>query len=173
IGPNGAGKTTFIDAITGFVRSRGRVELDGQDLAGLAPHERARLGLARTWQSIELFDDLSVRGNLLGASHRPAVLQTLRETASTAREPSAEETAATLELLGLEAIANELPPDLSQGQRKLVGIARALVVAPRLVCLDEPAAGLDTQESEELGRRLRGLAAHGQQELHVDHRLRL
>jgi branched-chain amino acid transport system ATP-binding protein len=169
IGPNGAGKTTFIDAISGFVRARGRVELDGQDLAGLAPHERARLGLARTWQSIELFDDLSVRENLLVASHRPSVLQTLRETVTTSRESSAEEIAATLELLGLEAIANELPTDLSQGQRKLVGIARALVVAPRLVCLDEPAAGLDTQESEELGRRLRGLVDAGQSMLLVDH----
>jgi branched-chain amino acid transport system ATP-binding protein len=169
IGPNGAGKTTFIDAISGFVRARGRVELDGQDLTGLAPHERARLGLARTWQSIELFDDLSVRENLLVASHRPSVLQTLRETVTTSRESSAEEIAATLELLGLEAIANELPTDLSQGQRKLVGIARALVVAPRLVCLDEPAAGLDTQESEELGRRLRGLVDAGQSMLLVDH----
>jgi branched-chain amino acid transport system ATP-binding protein len=61
IGPNGAGKTTFIDAITGFVRYTGAVELDGRDLAGLPPHARARRGLARTWQSTELFDDLTVR----------------------------------------------------------------------------------------------------------------
>jgi branched-chain amino acid transport system ATP-binding protein len=169
IGPNGAGKTTFIDAISGFVRSRGRVELDGQDLTGLAPHERARLGLARTWQSIELFDDLSVRENLLVASHRPSVLQTLRETVTSTAEQGAAQIAATLELLGLEAIADELPTDLSQGQRKLVGIARALVAQPRLVCLDEPAAGLDTQESEELGRRLRGLVDAGQSMLLVDH----
>ena len=61
IGPNGAGKTTFIDAVTGFVRSSGHVELDGRDLTGLAPHRRAQHGLARTWQSIDLFDDLTVR----------------------------------------------------------------------------------------------------------------
>src|SRR5690242_18342661 len=71
IGPNGAGKTTFIDALSGFVRYTGRVELDGRDLTGLPPHARARFGLARTWQSVELFDDLSVRENLLVASHRP------------------------------------------------------------------------------------------------------
>ena len=71
IGPNGAGKTTFIDAISGIVRSQGRVELDGEDLTNRPPHVRARRGLARTWQSIELFDDLSVSENLIVASHRP------------------------------------------------------------------------------------------------------
>ena len=74
-----------------------------------------------------------------------------------------------LELLGLEEIADEEPSELSQGERKLVGIARALVAKPRLVCLDEPAAGLDTHESQELGRRLRGLADAGQAMLLVDH----
>ena len=71
IGPNGAGKTTFIDAITGFVRYTGVVELDGRDLAGLPPHARARRGLARTWQSTELFDDLTVRENLEVGAERP------------------------------------------------------------------------------------------------------
>src|SRR5581483_8831790 len=168
IGPNGAGKTTFIDAITGFVRCSGRVELDGEDLTGLPPHGRARLGLARTWQSVELFDDLSVRENLLVASQRPSLRRTLKEIVSTPDEGSAEMDSA-LELLGLAAIADELPSELSQGQRKLVGIARALVAKPRLVCLDEPAAGLDTQESSELGRRLRGLVDAGQAMLLVDH----
>ncbi len=74
-----------------------------------------------------------------------------------------------LELLGLEAIVDELPSELSQGQRKLVGIGRALAARPRIVCLDEPAAGLDTHESEELGRRLRGLVDAGQSMLLVDH----
>ena len=77
IGPNGAGKTTFIDAISGFVRASGRVELDGDDLTSLPPHARARRGLVRTWQSVELFDDLSVRENLLVASHRPSVWRTV------------------------------------------------------------------------------------------------
>jgi branched-chain amino acid transport system ATP-binding protein len=168
IGPNGAGKTTFIDAISGFVRYRGRVELDGHDLTRLPPHVRARLGLARTWQSIELFDDLSVRENLLVASRRPSIWRTVLETVSPP-DPGTAEVGPALELLGLEPVAGELPSDLSQGQRKLVGIARALVTKPRLLCLDEPAAGLDTHESAELGRRLRLLADAGQAMLLVDH----
>jgi branched-chain amino acid transport system ATP-binding protein len=168
IGPNGAGKTTFIDAISGFVRARGRVELDGEDITSLPPHARARRGLARTWQSIELFDDLSVRENLLVASHRPSVRRTLREAVSPPRSDTSE-IDPVLKLLGLEAVLDELPSGLSQGQRKLVGIGRALAAKPRIVCLDEPAAGLDTHESEELGKRLRGLADAGQAMLLIDH----
>jgi ABC-type branched-subunit amino acid transport system ATPase component len=134
IGPNGAGKTTFIDAISGIVRSEGRVELDGADLTNRPPHVRARRGLARTWQSIELFDDLSVSENLLVASHRPPVWRMIKETV-TPPKPWSAETGPVLELLGLESTGDRLPTDLSQGQRKLVGIARALVAKPRIVCL--------------------------------------
>jgi ABC-type branched-subunit amino acid transport system ATPase component len=151
IGPNGAGKTTFVDAVTGFVRHSGSVELDGHDLAGMAPHVRARRGLSRTWQSTELFDDLSIRENLTVAS---------RDTASIDE---------SLELVELGWAADLMPSDLSQGQRKLVGVARAIAMSPRLLCLDEPAAGLDTSESTELGRRLRGLADGGRSMLLIDH----
>ena len=151
IGPNGAGKTTFVDAVTGFVRCSGSVELDGHDLAGMAPHLRARRGLARTWQSTELFDDLSIRENLTVAS---------RDTESIDE---------SLELVELGWAADLMPSDLSQGQRKLVGVARAIAMNPRLLCLDEPAAGLDTSESTELGRRLRGLADGGRSMLLIDH----
>jgi branched-chain amino acid transport system ATP-binding protein len=168
IGPNGAGKTTFIDAISGFVRFSGRVELDGADLTRLSPHARARRGLARTWQSVELFDDLSVRENLLVSSHRPSVFRTVLETVSRP-DPGSAEIASVLELLGLDGVIDAMPSEISQGQRKLVGIARALVAKPRVMCLDEPAAGLDTNESEELGRRLRGLADSGPSMLLVDH----
>ena len=149
IGPNGAGKTTFIDAITGFVRSRGRVELDGRDLSRLAPHERARSGLTRTWQATELFDDLTVGENVAVA----------------ARNAQDAERA----LAGLEPIAGKLPAEISQGERKLVGVARAYAAAPRLLCLDEPAAGLDTLESQALGRHLREITDRGTAMLLVDH----
>jgi branched-chain amino acid transport system ATP-binding protein len=168
IGPNGAGKTTYIDAITGFVSCRGRVELDGRELTGLPAHQRARLGLARTWQSIELFDDLSVRENLLVASHRPSVWETVREVLSrpvTQTEALDE----ALALLGLQPVADLMPDELAQGQRKLVGVARALVAKPRVICMDEPAAGLDTQESGELGLHLRQVVDAGTSILLVDH----
>src|SRR4029078_2245010 len=82
IGPNGAGKTTFIDAISGFVPFRGSVTLDGRDLTRLPPHKRARRGLARTWQSIELVDDLTVGETLAAASHRPSTWGALLEVVS-------------------------------------------------------------------------------------------
>jgi ABC-type branched-subunit amino acid transport system ATPase component len=151
IGPNGAGKTTFVDAITGFARYAGKVEFDGHDLTGLAPHVRARLGLSRTWQSTELFDDLSVAENLSVASREAAAIDE------------------GLGLVELDWAAELMPSDLSQGQRKLVGVARAIAMRPRLLCLDEPAAGLDTSESVELGKRLRRLVEGGMSMLLIDH----
>jgi branched-chain amino acid transport system permease protein len=162
IGPNGAGKTTFIDAITGFVRCSGRVELDGRDVGGLAPYECARLGFSRTWQGTDLFDDLDVRENLtvaVGDHGRVVPLP----------DGGVDEADATLAELGLEPIAAALPSELSEGQRKLVGLARAVVGAPRLLCLDEPAAGLDVEESRVLGRRLRELCDRGVSTLLIDH----
>ncbi len=147
IGPNGAGKTTLIDAVTGFVPFTGQVRLDGQDVGRMAPHERARLGLSRTWQNTDLFDDLEVVENVAVAGG----------------------TAQTLELVDLDWAAPAMPDQLSEGTRKLVGVARALAGEPRLLCLDEPAAGLDSRESEELGRSLRELADRGQSTLLIDH----
>ena len=168
IGPNGAGKTTFIDAVTGFVQHRGTVELAGTDISELPPHARARLGLARTWQSIELFDDLSVRENLTVAAHHPSMLSTLRELFArpVARSRAVDE---TLELFELGDIADATPTDLSQGQRKLVAVARALAARPKLLCLDEPAAGLDAHESVVFGRHLRDIVDRGTPILLVDH----
>ena len=168
IGPNGAGKTTFVDAATGFVPYRGRVELDGRDLGGLPPHARARLGLARTWQSTELFDDLSIQENLSVASRRPSFREVVRELVSTSDASTAAVDDA-LALVDLGGAAELMPSDLSQGQRKLVGVARAVAMQPKLLCLDEPAAGLDTSESGELGRRLRELADRGSSMLLIDH----
>ncbi len=168
IGPNGAGKTTFIDAISGFVPYRGSVFLDGHDLSGKGPHERARLGLARTWQSVELFDDLSVRENVAVAAEHPSVWATLREVMS-APSTRAERIEEALRLFSLEGKGEAMPSELSQAERKLVGVARALAAEPRLLCLDEPAAGLDTLETEELGRHLREIVDRGTAMLLVDH----
>jgi branched-chain amino acid transport system ATP-binding protein len=168
IGPNGAGKTTFIDAITGFVPHGGSVELAGHDISGLPPHARARLGLARTWQSIELFDDLSVRENLTVAAHHPSMLSTLKELFARpmARSRAVDE---ALEMFGLTDLADSPPTDLTQGQRKLVAVARALAARPTLLCLDEPAAGLDAHESVVFGRHLRDIVDRGTPILLVDH----
>ena len=156
IGPNGAGKTTLVDAVSGFVGCTGRVELSGADIGGLPPYGRARRGLGRTWQSTELFDDLDVRENLTVA---------VRDGTG-ARDGSAGQ---TLALVGMDWAAEAMPGQLSMGQRKLVGVARALAAEPRLLCLDEPAAGLDTRESGELGARLRDLADQGQSMLLIEH----
>jgi len=153
IGPNGAGKTTFIDAVTGFVRYAGEVELDGAKLDGLPPHARSRRGLARTWQTVELFDDLTVRENLTVA----------------AKGGSAASVDGELELLDLKAAAEAMPWELSQAERKRAGIARALVARPRLLCLDEPAAGLDVRQSAELGKLLPNIAGKDTSVLLVDH----
>ena len=168
IGPNGAGKTTFIDAISGLVGYRGSVLLDGRDLAGKAPHGRARLGLARTWQSIELFDDLTVRENIAVAAQHPSVWAVVLEVVSGPSE-QVEQVDEALHVFGLEGLGEAMPSDLSQAHRKLVGVARALAAAPRLLCLDEPAAGLDVVESEVLGRHLREIVDRGTAMLLVDH----
>ncbi len=169
IGPNGAGKTTFIDAISGFVPYRGQVELDAKPLDGLEAHRRAERGLARTWQSIELFDDLTVRENLAVASYRPSAWATVKETLS---RPVGSTEGGRCEPWSCSAsrrLADAMPEELPQGQRKLVGIARALAAEPRLLCLDEPAAGLDTREGEELARHLRDVVDAGTPMLLVDH----
>jgi branched-chain amino acid transport system ATP-binding protein len=170
IGPNGAGKTTCIEALTGYVpHATGRVVFDDHDLGGLAPHRRARLGLVRTFQSVELFDDLTVRDNLRAAANRRTWWQSLGDLVAPRWHDDESAIDDALELLGLTDVADALPAELPQGQRKLAGVARALTCRPRLVLLDEPAAGLDTVESVELGERLRAVVDRGVSVLLVDH----
>src|SRR5579875_678559 len=171
IGPNGAGKTSMIDALTGYQRpAAGSVTFDGRSITHLRAHRRARLGLARTFQSVELFDDLTVEENLLVASERAGVGRALRDLFMPARAPERAAVDWAIEVCGLGAIVDRMPAEISTGQRKRVGVGRALAQRPKLVLLDEPAAGLDTDESQELGRRLRALPSeHGVTVLLVDH----
>ncbi len=170
IGPNGAGKTTFIDAVSGFVTANGIVEFNGQRLAGVPPYRRAHLGLTRTFQAGELFDDLSVEENLLLSATQTHWWTVFADVVRPGRaNPSADRVKQILGTLDLWPAAASLPQTLSLGQQKRVGVARALATNPKLVLLDEPAAGLDTGESLELGEHLTHIADSGLSMLLVDH----
>ena len=149
IGPNGAGKTTMIDAITGMARYSGSVSFGGQVIDAWPPHRRSHAGLVRTFQSLELFTELTVRENLQtydGIKHGKAADQAVDEA---------------LETMSVAWAADLYPASLSYGQARLVSVARALAAKPRLLLLDEPAAGLDADESQWLGQRLREVTARG------------
>ncbi|MFC6007457.1 ABC transporter ATP-binding protein [Angustibacter luteus] len=170
IGPNGAGKTSLIDALTGYHRpSAGRVVFAGDDVTSVKADRRSRLGLARTFQSVELFDDLTVEENLLVAAEQVGLLQPLRDMFLPHRPRGAEAVGWATSLLNLNSLSGRMPTDLSHGQRKLVSVGRALAQRPRLVLLDEPAAGLDSRESLELGQELRNLPDNDVSVLLVDH----
>ncbi|MCY3860840.1 MAG: branched-chain amino acid ABC transporter permease/ATP-binding protein [bacterium] len=162
IGPNGAGKTTLIDAITGFAPSSGSVVLSDEPLDDLRPHERVHRGLGRTFQAIELYDDLSVRENVV-----------VGQAAARARGDEPPEVEAVLANLGLASAADRSAGELSQGQRQLVSMARALVGSPGVLLLDEPAGGLDSTESIWLGERIRAIADSGVAVLLIDHDMHL
>jgi branched-chain amino acid transport system ATP-binding protein len=154
IGPNGAGKTTLFRLIAGETPvSAGRVYLFGRDVTRLAPHRRARLGLARTFQVSNLFAGLTVADNVrlaAQAAHRSRMRfwRPMRDA-----DPVVPPTLVTLEQVGLAARARDAVADLSHGERRQLEIAMALVTRPRLLLLDEPAAGLSAGERS----RLRGL----------------
>lgn len=169
IGPNGAGKTTFVDAVTGYVRSTGSVTVDGVRLDGLPPHRRVRAGVSRTWQNAELFDDLSVTDNVRLVQERltpGAVLRNLLWPTGSTTSPRVEE---VLDRLGIRAFADTPTRDLSVGQRKLVGLARAMASDARIILMDEPAAGLDSHETGRLREQLRAIAEGGVGILLIEH----
>ena len=159
IGPNGAGKTTVIDAISGYARYSGTISFDGRSLSGVPTYRRIRRGLGRTFQGIELWDELTVAENVL--------------VGPGARARSAHDIDALFDLLQLTELRDRPVSELSQGQRQLVSIARALVARPELVLLDEPAAGLDSSESAWLADRLRDVRDSGTTVLLVDHDMEL
>ena len=168
IGPNGAGKTSFIDAVTGLTpMAGGRVLLDDLDVTVWAPHRRANAGIRRTFQALRLFDDLTVSENLIVAAENDRRFGFLRDLVRPRQATVAIDRA--LEMTGLQELADALPRDLSAGTRRLVGVARGVVAEPSVLLLDEPAAGLDTHETEELGRVLQRLAEAGVGMLLVEH----
>ncbi|WP_109524575.1 branched-chain amino acid ABC transporter permease/ATP-binding protein [Nocardia aurea] len=159
IGPNGAGKTSLIDAISGFAPANGRITLGDNRIDELRSFERIRAGLGRTFQAVELYDDLSVSENVL-------VGRTSRGR-KTERDHS--ELDELFELLDLTEVRDVPVGELSHGMRQLVSIARALAGRPRVLLLDEPAGGLDTNESRWLADRLRAIRASGVSILLVEH----
>jgi branched-chain amino acid transport system ATP-binding protein len=169
IGANGAGKTTFLDGLTGFVPTTGTIRFAGRNIETLPAHRRARYGLGRTWQSLELFEELTVADNLRVASERQRFARFLADLGHPTRGRDRGDVDYALEVLGIAELGERMPNELSQGQRKLVGAARALAARPRLLCMDEPAAGLDTAESREFATRLRRIRDAGITVLLVDH----
>jgi sulfate-transporting ATPase len=159
IGPNGAGKTTLIDAVTGFTQiAGGTLLLDGQDIADWSPVRRARAGLGRSFQSLELFEDSTVLDNLRSASDPHDLISYLRDLVYPKEPPLSGEVVSVIKEFRLENDLDRLVEDLPYGQRRLLAIARAVASRPSILLLDEPAAGLDDLESAELARAVRRLA---------------
>ncbi len=157
VGANGAGKTTLIDAITGFVPSTGTVALGGEDLATVSAHGRARAGLARSWQSLELIEDLSVLDNLRAASDSGRWWSVMLDLVRPRRDKPTAAMLRAIHALQLDDVLGAMPRELSTGKRKLVALARAIASEPSVLLLDEPCSGLDHHEREEVGQVVRTL----------------
>jgi branched-chain amino acid transport system ATP-binding protein len=158
VGPNGSGKTTLTNAITGFYPpQRGRVLLNGRDITGLAPHQVARLGVARTFQNLALFNGMTVLDNILLGRHvhmRPSVLRTalyglLSRNDEIRHRIAVEE---VIDFLQLQGVRDELVDVIPLGLKKRVELARALVAEPTFLVLDEPMAGMNQEEKEYMAR---------------------
>ncbi|MEQ8291558.1 MAG: ABC transporter ATP-binding protein [Roseovarius sp.] len=179
IGPNGAGKTTAFNVLTGVMpASDGSVEFEGTDITRLSPERRAKLGMTRTFQNIRLFDDMTVRQNVMAGAHARAGrslfhcvfgLPGHRQAERRIRDIADE----MLERTGLTELAGRNASELSYGDRRRVEIARALAAAPTLLLLDEPAAGMNESEKGRLSELVRGLNEDGLTILLVEHNVRM
>jgi branched-chain amino acid transport system permease protein len=169
IGPNGSGKTTTLNVLSGLYRpTGGRLYLDGHDITDLAPHQRAAAGLGRTFQNIRLFRSMSALENVVIGAERPGESGNAHE-----REALIARARAALAFVGLDARADEMVPGFSYGHQRLIEIARALAGNPRLLLLDEPAAGLNSSEKNALRDLLRRIADKGLTILIIDHDMTL
>jgi ABC-type branched-subunit amino acid transport system ATPase component len=179
IGPNGAGKTTLINLLTGFLRpDAGQIRFGGEAITGWPAHRVARRGLARTYQHIRLFPAMTALENVLVGQHTrreaPYWRRLLMLPAAAQEEAAARRRAvALLDELGLTAVADVRAGGLSYGDRRRLEIARALAGEPRLLLLDEPAAGMSHGEVERLMDLIRGLPRRGQSVLLVEHNMRV
>jgi branched-chain amino acid transport system ATP-binding protein len=179
IGPNGAGKTTLFNIISGFqAPNAGRIVFDGTDITGHPPEAIAAAGVVRTFQLVQLFQNLSVLENVKVGSHLhttgglwSAVLRLPRmRAAERALEARARE---LLAFVGLDAAADEEANALAYGQQRLLEIARSLAAGPRLLLLDEPAAGLSVEETRRLAAAIRTIAERGTTVLLIEHDMKL
>jgi len=176
VGPNGAGKTTLFNCVCGQLRADGgTVEFDGNELIGMSPHLRARLGIGRTFQRIEVFPEMTVRDHMLVADRAHRRDGRLWKDLLNMSKPTSEEMArveAVMSLVGIEAMADTMVAALGLGSCRLVELARALVGEPKLLMADEPSSGLDIHETHELATVLRTLQTeHGMAVLLVEHDL--
>ena len=163
IGPNGAGKTTTFNVITGLeTPTSGHVRISGVDVSRMPPYKRARRGVARTFQRLEVFGTLDVHGNLLAAAE-------FRRAWSGDKSDPHQVVDALLDRVGLRHVQHERVDALPTGLARLVELGRALATRPQLLLLDEPASGLDSSESEALGDLLLELAEEGMAVLMVEH----
>ena len=163
IGPNGAGKTTTFNVITGLQEiTSGRVILDGNELNKLAPHQRARKGIGRTFQRLEVFGSLSARENILTAAE-------IHKSWSRDKSDPRAVTDEIIDRIGLHAVADDRVDAMPTGQARLVELGRALATKPRVLLLDEPASGQDEQETDAFAKLLLDLAAEGMAILMVEH----
>jgi branched-chain amino acid transport system ATP-binding protein len=179
IGPNGAGKTTLFNMISGiYTPSRGRVLLDGNDVTRMLPHLLARRGLSRTFQNLQVFQSMTVLENVIAGHHlheRGSVLADLFSLPASRRRSRESEASAQglLDRVGLGRAAGQEAGSLSYGALKRLEIARALALKPRVLLLDEPAAGCNAVETEEIDRLIAKVAAEGVAILLVEHDMKM
>jgi len=158
IGPNGAGKTTLVDAVSGNVRYTGHVLLDGRSVDRLRAHQRVRAGMTRSFQTLEIFEDLTVADNLRTASDPGGLAPYFRDIIYPKQVPLSDAALACVDEFNILPLLERVPTELSYGQRRLVAIARAVATAPSVLLLDEPAAGLVEWSAMELATLVRRLA---------------
>ena len=179
IGPNGAGKTTLFNLLTGvYAPDAGGFQFDGKSLSGLAPHQIAAAGIARTFQNIRLFANLSALENVMIGRHvrtRVGVIGAVLRNRATLQEERAIEgrALALLDYVGIRPRANDRSGSLPYGDQRRLEIARALATEPRLLALDEPAAGMNPAERLALGRLIRRIRDEGITVLLIEHDVRL